>query len=123
MAIKIQHKGEIVATVTFVVNGMGALKINMKKKKNRPSRRLPQPGWRRAGLLKPMYSVTTTPGRQLISCGTSLDFLIALNIDRNCFLDILHPKFETATPWVNYGSPCRQEPKSCDRNCIVKMLT
>lgn len=40
-----------------------------------------QPRYLRAGLRAPLPSKSTTPWRQLISCGTSSDFIVSINFD------------------------------------------
>lgn len=78
-------------------------------------RRQRQPRYHRRGILPPLSSFSTTGWRQLLSCGSSSDFLVTLNFDRHATLNILLPLFENKRPTVNFGSPYRTGPKVSGR--------
>eukprot|EP00171_Calliarthron_tuberculosum_P005428 IDg5428t1 len=64
------------------------------KRQKRTYKRAPQPRYPRRALLRPISSIHTTAWRQILSCGSSSDFLVTLNLDRATTLDVLLPMFE-----------------------------
>lgn len=102
--------------------GICALAIRRRKRAIRKPQRALQPRYRRAALLPPISSRHTTAWRQILSCGTSSDFLVTLNLDRSTALEVLLPLFEQRRPSVNFGSPYRRGIKRRGRNCTVTSI-
>lgn len=81
-----------------------------------------QPRYRRPALLTPLSSRKTTPWKQLISCGSSTDFLISMNVDRHTFFNLLLPFVINELPKLNFGSPYRRQLKTKGRRCTFLAL-
>lgn len=88
----------------------------------RKTRRLVQPYIHRASMADPLRSDQITQWKDLVSCGSSSDFVKFLNFDGHCFLDIILPRFESVHSTVNSGSPFRKGPKQRGRNPHVTSL-
>lgn len=85
----------------------------------RQRQRPPQPLFHRAALQRPMRSYHSTTWRQLLSIGSSINFLIPFNVDRYIFFDLLSPLFKEERVNYSFGSPYRNEPKTTGCPCMV----
>lgn len=93
--------------------------IHQQRKRVKPKPRHIQPSFRRAALIHPK---STTAWRQLLSCGTSADFIVSINLDRDTFFNVLLTLFTDERASVNYGSPYRTKPKTRGRNADISTV-
>lgn len=112
--ITMDRRAVAVAAIAAVGTTIAAVASRVQKRKRYRGR---QPKYHRRGLLKPISSDSTTAWRQVLSCGSSSDFIATLNFDRYATLSILLPLFQAIRPTVNYGSPYRRGPKLSGRKC------
>lgn len=82
-----------------------------------------QPRYHHRSLLRPMCSQSTTPWTQLLSCGTSSDFIDIINFERHVFIQVWAPLFEANRQSVNFGSSYKKGPKKKGDNVACETLT
>lgn len=86
-------------------------------KKARHRQRLPKPRFYRAALQGLMRSYHSTVWQQLLSCGSSSDFLVALNVHRFILFVVLLPLLKEETVNFLFGSPYGSGPKTTGHLC------
>lgn len=69
------------------------------------------PPFPRAGILRPASLLDVTAWKQLVSCSTSTDFVVALNFDRFPFFNVFLSLFEMHRAQTNFGSSYTQGSK------------
>lgn len=109
----------IIIAVTTIATCAASLASLASAAENETPRRRPQPHFHRAALLSPIHSASTTAWRQILTSGSSSDFIAAINFDRRVFFDTLLPIFAEERYKVSFGSPYRQGPKIRGRPCSV----
>lgn len=114
---RMEKKKAAVVAITTVATTLSVAVSHIRK-----TRRRVQPYIHRASMPHPLRSDQTTQWKELVSCGSSSDFVKLLNFDRHCFFDILLPRFESVRSTVNFGSPFRKGPKKRGRNPHVTSL-
>ena len=63
--------------------------------------------------------MTINPWDKLVSCGTTADFIVTLNVTRNGFFGKLLPLFIEEQEKANFGSPFRTESKTRGRKPLL----
>ena len=81
-----------------------------------------QPKFRRTALMRPLSGSTATPWLKLLSCGTSADFIVFMNLSRPAFFNCLSPKFEEAAKVKNFGSPYRRTASNRGRTRLLRYV-
>lgn len=114
--VPVNNRRRIVGAVSYAAAAMAIVAVECERVKKR---RRVKATFHRCALHSPLCSIHTTAWRQLLSCGTSSDFLIAVNLDRHVFFDIVLPVFITARTAYRYGSPYRRGPKTTGRPCSI----
>lgn len=108
----------IVAATTATISTL-LRRRHHRRRQHSSKRRLPQPRYARAALVHPLHGEATTPWKQLISCGTSKDFLQSVNVDREVFFHKLLPAFGSVRGQVQFGSPYRRSIKLRGRKPLL----
>lgn len=115
MADMYAKQKRVFATVVACA-GVAVTAIVAARKKQKRNR---QPTFHRNALHHPLCSTHTTAWRQILSCGSSSDFLVSINVDRHVFFDKLLPVFETERQKYKFGSPYWNGPKKTGRSCSI----
>ena len=106
-------------SVSAVVNVLLTIEIVDKRRKKK---RVLQPALHRCALIHPMSLINVTPWSQLLSCGTSSNFIKVLNFDRNTFFNLLLPRFDIKRKETNFGSPYRKGNSKRGRKSFLRTI-
>ena len=104
-----RHKG----FVTLCLVGVNAITIAVACRRflTKSLKRTQERFYRRPAIMKSLRNMATTPWRQILSCGSNMDFIVSINFTREVLLnDVLH-LFDTKRIQLNYGSPYRKSEK------------
>lgn len=86
--------------------------ISARTKQKSDSMRSMQPCIHRCSILLSLRCTSSTHWEQLLSCGTSSNFIRKINIGRHCLWTMLMLRFKAVRNNVQFGSPYRRGPKT-----------
>ena len=115
-AMETEKKIALVVIATAATTA--AVAATIKKKRYRSH----QPYIHRHSLPHPLRSEHTTHWKELVSFGSSSDFVKQLNFDRHVFFDVLLPRFASVRPTVQFGSPYHRGPKTRGRQLLLTTI-
>ena len=116
------HASLQIVCISTAAAAVIALATILKKKTLSGRRCVVQPKLRTLAIVRPKSGMNCTPWEQLVSCGTTADFLVLLNVIRSGFFDKLLPFFVEERAKLNSGCPYRHGPRSRGRKSFLRSV-
>lgn len=111
-----------IASIVVIACAATTVAVAARKMKKACRVRNLKPYIHRRSVPHPLRSALSTHWKQLLSCGTSSNFICEINFDRHCVLTVLIPRFEAVRNAVNFGSPYRYGPKVRGRKPLLESV-